>query len=109
MTSELCLLVDTGLGQRERHAGTIELNRADLIHRGGIDPAQVARDSDRGVAIGAVEDVKAQQLLLGFGGGTIDHRALAGAAQDAGAFRSPKPRRRSYPPLLQEAAVNLVQ
>src|SRR5260370_1334666 len=63
----------------------------------------------RGVAIGAVDDVKAQKLLLGFGEGTIDHHALARAAQDAGAFGRAKPRRRPDAPLLLEAVVHLAQ
>ena len=42
-TSALRLLAGSGLGQRERHARTVKQDRADFIHRGRIDPAQVAR------------------------------------------------------------------
>src|SRR6266851_10435925 len=79
----LGLLVDTGLGLRKPYAGTVKHNRADFIHRAGIDLAQLARGGDRGVAIGAADDVNPQKLFLGLGEGPIDHRAFAGAAQDA--------------------------
>ena len=41
------------LGQREWHAGTIERNGPDFVHGRRTDTAQVARGSDRGVAISA--------------------------------------------------------
>src|SRR5882762_7511286 len=96
--TRLRLRVDASLGLRESHAGTIERHGADFIHGAGIGMAQLARGSNRGVAIGAVDDVKAQQLLLGLGEGTIGHHAFAWAAQHAGAVRRPKARRRSQTP-----------
>jgi hypothetical protein len=83
------------LGQRERHAGTIEQDRADLVHGTGIDLAQLACGRDGGIAIGAVDDVESQQLLLGFGEGTVGHQTVARTAQHAGFFRRPQPRRRA--------------
>src|SRR5947209_11825918 len=55
------------LGQRKHRARTIERHRADFIGRRRIDRVQVARGGDRGVAVGAVDDIEAQQLLLGLG------------------------------------------
>ena len=55
--------------QREGQAGAIEPDRADFIHRRRIDPAQLARGGNRGLAVGAVDDIEPQQLLLAFGEG----------------------------------------
>src|SRR5258708_27181908 len=103
------VLTVSSLRHRERHARKIKRHRADFVHRGRIGPAQVARGGDGGVAMGAVDDVEAQQLFLGFGEGTVGHRARTLAAQHTGSLGRPKPRRRSESPGLINAAVSLVQ
>jgi len=64
---------------------------------------------DGGVAISTIDDVKAQQLLLGFGEGTINHHSLAGTAQHTGALGGAQPRGRSNSLLCKEALVDLAQ
>src|SRR5260370_1853962 len=105
----LRLLLNTGLRHRKRYARKIEFYRADLVHRGWIDAAQVARGGDGGVATRAVEHVKAQQLLFGLGEGAVGHHAFARAAQHAGALGGLKPRRRPEASLLIEAAMDFIQ
>ena len=85
------------LRHREGHAGQINLDRANLVNRVGIDATQVAGGLDGGRFAGAVEDIEAQQLLLGLGKRAVDDRSGARAAQGDGPLRRPQPRRRPEP------------
>src|SRR5260370_40099704 len=103
------VLTVSSLRHREQHARKIKRHRADFVHRGRMGPAQVTRGGDGGVAIGAVDDVEAQQLFLGFGEGPVGHRPRTLVAQHTGSLARPTPRRRSESPGLIKAAVSLVQ
>jgi hypothetical protein len=87
----------------------IEADGADFIDGARIGAAQVARDIERGILGGAIDDVKAQQLLLGLGKRAVDHQSCAGAAQGARLLGRSEPRRRAEPALLGQAVVDAVQ
>src|SRR5882762_3604490 len=97
------------LRPRERDAGKIEGDGADLIDRGGISAAQVAGSLDGGFFGGAIQDVEAQQLFLGLGKRTIEDEACARTAQGAGLLGRAQTRRRSEAPLLIDPVMDLMQ
>ena len=75
-------------------------DRADLIGAAGIGLAEVARDFERFIEVLAIDDVEAEQLLLGLGKGTVQHQRRIVLAQRGGGGRGQKPRDRAEPALL---------
>src|SRR6185436_7449299 len=63
-------------GFRQGFSRDITPDRAALVDGGRIDPAQVARDIERGVRVVAVHHIQAQQLLFGFGERAVDHHPV---------------------------------
>jgi hypothetical protein len=56
--------------------------RADLVSAARIGLSELARDVEDLVEVGAIDDIEAEQLLLGLGEGTVDHeRRFAVLAQ----------------------------
>jgi transporter family protein len=65
----------------QRRASPIEQDRPNLVDRGRIGAAQVARRRNGRVEGRAVHDIEAEQLFLGLGKGSVDDHAVALAAQ----------------------------
>ena len=72
---------------------------ADLVGAAGIGRAKIARDVERLVEVVAVDDVEAEQLLLGLGIGAVDHDRRIVLAQRGRRRRRQQPRHRAEPAL----------
>src|SRR5580698_1101842 len=62
-------------------SGLEKSDRANLIGAARIGGAEVARDIDGGIEVLAVDDVEAEQLLLGLSIGTVQHQRRIVLAQ----------------------------
>src|SRR6202043_2582152 len=62
-------------------AGREHADRADLIGAAGIGSSKVARDVERLVEILAIDEIEAEQLLLGLGIGAVDDQGRIVLAQ----------------------------
>src|SRR6266700_66390 len=81
-------------------SGSERADRADFVGPAGIGFAELARDIERLVEILAVDDIKAEQLLLGFGIGAVDHQRRILLAQGGRRRGRQQPRHRAEPTLL---------
>ena len=79
---------------------------ADLIGAAGIGLAEIARDVERLVEVLAVDDIEAEQLLLGFGKGAVQHQRRIVLAQRGRRRGRQQPRDRAEPALFGELVLH---
>ena len=85
-------------------------HRADLVAAGaGIGLGELFRRVEGGLQGGAVDDVEAEELLLGLREGPVDHQFLAPLAQGRGRRRRQQAGHRPQPSLPGELVVHRVE
>src|SRR4051795_214099 len=77
------------LGFRKRQPRPVKPDRPDFVHGGRIGLTQLARGSDCRFAIGAIDDVEPQQLLLALGERAVGNDPLPSPRSTQASFVAP--------------------